>query len=146
MRLFEDVLFNEIPGENLRYKDHTIKQYIKMYAEDKDNFPDYSFDSNFLKLNFEKSYPIHPELFDQLYEKWSSTDKFQRTRGILRLMAQVVHELWIGNDNLALIMPCSIPLNSQKRIQPELTKYLPRWVGHLSLLATLMERILHRTI
>ena len=117
-------LFNDISGENLRYKDNTIKQYLKMYKEDKDNFPDYSYDTNF-KVKFEKSYPIHPELFDQLYEKWSSIDKFQRTRGILRLMAQVVHELWIGNDNLPVIMPCSIPLNSQ-RIQPELTKYLPQ--------------------
>jgi predicted AAA+ superfamily ATPase len=46
----------------------------------------------------EKAYPIHPELFDQLYTSWGSLEKFQRTRGVLRLMAQVIHELWMGND------------------------------------------------
>ena len=75
------------------------------------------------KSKLEKSYPIHPELFDQLYNTWSSIDKFQRTRGILRLMAQVVHELWIRNDPFILIMPCSVPVSSQ-RVEPELTKYL----------------------
>jgi len=29
------------------------------------------------------SYPIHPEVFDRLYEDWSTLDKFQRTRGVL---------------------------------------------------------------
>ena len=38
-------------------------------------------------------------------------------------MAQVVHELWIRNDPFILIMPCSVPVSSQ-RVEPELTKYL----------------------
>ena len=33
------------------------------------------------------AYPIHPELFDRLYEDWSTLERFQRTRGVLRLMA-----------------------------------------------------------
>lgn len=33
------------------------------------------------------AYPIHPEVFDRLYEDWSSLDNFQRTRGVLKLMA-----------------------------------------------------------
>ena len=28
--------------------------------------------------------PIHPEMFDRLYNDWSTLDKFQRTRGVLR--------------------------------------------------------------
>ena len=35
------------------------------------------------------AYPIHPELFDRLYNDWSTLDTFQRTRGVLRLMAAV---------------------------------------------------------
>ena len=45
------------------------------------------------------AYPIHPELFDRLYGEWSTLDKFQRTRGVLRLMAAVIHELWERNDS-----------------------------------------------
>ena len=115
-------LFDDVKGENAHHKDNTIKQFMKLYSEDKDSFPQLS-DSGDYKRKLEKSYPIHPELFDQLYNTWSSIDKFQRTRGILRLMAQVVHELWISNDPSILIMPCSVPVSSQ-RVEPELTKYL----------------------
>ena len=115
-------LFNDVLGENAHHRDNAVKQFIKMYRDDADNFPNKT-DSDEYKRKLEKSYPIHPELFDQLYETWSSIDKFQRTRGILRLMAQVVHELWIGSDPSVLIMPCSVPISSQ-RVEPELTKYL----------------------
>ncbi|MDA8675490.1 DUF499 domain-containing protein [Alphaproteobacteria bacterium] len=115
-------LFNDILGEKAHHRDNAVKQFMKMYKEDADNFPQKT-DSDEYKRKLEKSYPIHPELFDQLYETWSSIDKFQRTRGILRLMAQVVHELWIGNDPSVLIMPCSVPISSQ-RVEPELSKYL----------------------
>jgi predicted AAA+ superfamily ATPase len=40
------------------------------------------------------AYPVHPELFDRLFNDWSTLDKFQRTRGVLRLMAAVIHSLW----------------------------------------------------
>src|SRR5262249_31131353 len=39
------------------------------------------------------AYPIHPEIFDRLYTDWSTLVKFQRTRGVLRLMAAVIHSL-----------------------------------------------------
>jgi len=124
-------LFDDVPGENALHKDNAIKQFMKLYRDNKDNFPQLS-DTEEYKLKLEKSYPIHPELFDQLYNTWSSIDKFQRTRGILRLMAQVVHELWISNDPSILIMPCSVPVSSQ-RVEPELTKYLEQgWPAIIS--------------
>ena len=56
------------------------------------------------------AYPIHPELFDRLYNDWSSLDKFQRTRGVLRLMAAVIHALWEREDRGLMILPASVPL------------------------------------
>ncbi len=38
-------------------------------------------------------------------------EHFQRTRGVLRLMATVIHELWMANDASAMILPGSIPLD-----------------------------------
>ena len=60
------------------------------------------------------AYPIHPELFDRLYEDWSTLERFQRTRGVLKLMASVIHELWEKDDQSLLILPGMVPLNSSR--------------------------------
>lgn len=124
-------LFQEIDGSLGHHKDNTVKQFMKLYRETQDKFPLKTNSSDYLG-KMEKSYPIHPELFDQLYQTWSSIENFQRTRGILRLMAQVVHELWASDDKSALIMPSNVNMSSS-RIQPELTKYLsPEWSAILA--------------
>jgi hypothetical protein len=54
--------------------------------------------------------------------------KFQRTRGVLRLMAAVVHSLWEKGDKNPLILPSTIPIDDA-RVQAELTRYLSdNWV------------------
>jgi predicted AAA+ superfamily ATPase len=74
------------------------------------------------------AYPIHPEMFDRLYNDWSTLDKFQRTRGVLRLMAAVIHSLWERQDSNVLIMPGNVPVDDQL-VQFELTRYLEdQWV------------------
>ena len=68
-----------------------------------------------------------PELFDRLYNDWSTLDKFQRTRGVLRLMAAVIHALWEREDASLLIMPGSCRWTTP--VQSELTRYLDdTWV------------------
>ncbi|MEU8402697.1 DUF499 domain-containing protein [Nonomuraea sp. NPDC048892] len=69
------------------------------------------------------AYPIHPELFTRLYEDWSTLERFQRTRGVLRLMATVVHALWTRGDTSAMILPASVPLDDQKVVE-ELASHL----------------------
>src|SRR5262249_3818035 len=72
--------------------------------------------------------PIHPEVFDRLYTDWSTLVKFQRTRGVLRLMAAVIHSLWEKGDRNPLIQPAHIPIDDP-RVQFELTRYLSdNWV------------------
>ena len=65
-----------------------------------------------------------PEVFDRLYEDWATLERFQRTRGVLRLMAAVIHELWMGSDAGLLIMPGSLPLDVSA-VRDELTRHLP---------------------
>jgi len=69
------------------------------------------------------AYPIHPEIFDRLCADWSTLAKFQRTRGVLRLMAAVIHSLWEKGDRNPLILPSAIPIDDA-RVQFELTRYL----------------------
>ena len=58
-----------------------------------------------LRRQLTAAYPIHPELFDRLYEDWSTLDRFQRTRGVLRLLADH-RQLWNGGSKDLMIMPC----------------------------------------
>ena len=69
------------------------------------------------------AYPIHPELFDRLYTDWSSLPNFQRTRGVLRLMAKIIANLWAQGNRSLLIMPGSLPLDTEAK--SELLSYLP---------------------
>ncbi len=41
-----------------------------------------------------KSYPFHPDLIDVFRVRWASHHDFQRTRGVLRLLAAIVSDLW----------------------------------------------------
>lgn len=70
------------------------------------------------------AYPIHPEVFDRLYEDWSTLDNFQRTRGVLKMMAKMIHSLWKDGNNDPLIMPGSLPL-ADPDSRNEVTYYLP---------------------
>ena len=124
-------LFKEVTSDMAPHKDNTLKQFGKLYRENTDTFPA-GCDTEEYRRKMEKAYPIHPELFDQLYETWGAIEKFQRTRGILRLMAQVIHQLWMDNDKSVMIMPASVPISSP-RVEPELVDYLsPNWRAIIS--------------
>lgn len=71
-----------------------------------------------------QAYPIHPEIFDRLYEDWSTIDGFQRTRGVLKLMAKVIFRLWKDDNKDLMILPGSLPLYDGGS-RNELTYYLP---------------------
>ena len=114
-------LFKEIP-EGYEHKDNALKQFYKLYRDNSNDFPQGCADEDY-RRKMDKAYPIHPELFDHLYEGWGSLENFQRTRGVLRLMAQVIHELWMDNDPSIMIMPGSVPISSE-RIVPEILHYL----------------------
>src|SRR5690606_5375086 len=45
------------------------------------------------------------------------------TRGVLRLMAAVIHSLWEKGDRSPLILPSTLPIDDP-RVQSELTRYL----------------------
>jgi len=108
-------------------RDTTAKAFFDLYRTQQQEFPPECHDSDYEK-RLKDAYPIHPEVFDRLYQDWSSLVKFQRTRGVLRLMASVIHSLWEKGDRSPLIMPSSISIDDP-RVQFELTRYLSdNWV------------------
>ncbi len=77
-------------------------------------------------------YPVHPEIFDRLYQDWSSNSNFQRTRGVLRMMANWVGRLFLNSDPSPLILPASMPLDDPS-LANEFTRLLPgQWSAVVS--------------
>lgn len=113
-------LFKPCQDEEGRQK--VCQAFFDMYVENSNDFPYESRKNNYLEKLL-SCYPIHPKLFDFLYDKWTSLEKFQKTRGVLRLMASVIYYLWKNNDDGAMIMPGNIPINFSP-VQDELTKLL----------------------
>jgi len=100
------------------------RAFADYYTANSDSFPRDTQESHYFD-RLMQAYPIHPEVFDRLYEDWSSLDNFQRTRGVLKLMAKVIHRLWKDNDKDPLIMPGSFPL-ADADTRNEVIYYLPQ--------------------
>ena len=119
-RLFE-------PITNFAARDAVARAFSEFYRSQRQEFPDECSEADY-ERRLRSAYPIHPELFDHLFNDWSSIEKFQRTRGVLRLMAAVVHELWTQQDKSPLIMPASVPIDTTF-VQSVFTDYLAdNWV------------------
>ncbi len=116
-------LFEPLAGpEAYKNRDVTARAFGDLYRAQAAEFPPECKGPEYEK-RVQEAYPIHPEIFDRLYEDWSTLVKFQRTRGVLRLMAAVIHSLWEKGDRSPLILPSTIPIDDP-RVQFELTRYL----------------------
>jgi hypothetical protein len=115
-------LFDDLSAESAPARDAVVKAFGSLYRSQKGEFPSGVGEQDY-ERRLAAAYPIHPELFDRLYGEWSTLDKFQRTRGVLRLMAAVVHELWERSDANLLIMPATVPIDAPQ-VSSELTRYL----------------------
>ncbi len=100
------------------------QQYADFYRQHAQKFPNETQSGHYYD-RLCRSYPIHPEVFDRLYEDWSTLDKFQRTRGVLQYMAIVIHRLWVTDNRDALIMPGSLPLDDST-VRGKSIHYLPQ--------------------
>src|SRR5262249_19461393 len=103
-------------------RDVVARAFAELYRTQHQEFPPECRDADYEK-RLKAAYPIHPEVFDRLYTDWATLVKFQRTRGVLRLMAAVIHSLWEKGDRNPLIQPANIPIDD-RRVHSELTRYL----------------------
>lgn len=103
-------------------RDAVCQAFSQMYQENAADFPTSTKEVDYFQ-RMRSCYPIHPEIFDRLYEDWATIERFQKTRGVLRLMAAVVHNLWMNQDGGLLIMPGSVSLDVSN-IRDELTRHV----------------------
>ena len=108
--------------DQFKYRDIVAREFVELYRRHSNDFPPECRESDY-ERRIRDAYPIHPEVFDRLYNDWSTLVRFQRTRGVLRLMAAVIHNLWEKGDQSPLILPASISID-EHQVLSELTRYL----------------------
>ena len=101
-RLFDDL------GDPV---DHRLvaDEYFHLYQSLGDDLPSAMRDAPY-RDRMARAYPFHPELIDILFERWSTFASFQRTRGVLRLLALVVGDLYKREHPAPLIQPAHLNL------------------------------------
>jgi len=115
-RLFE-------PIKDLKSRDAVCGAFADAYAGEGAKLPSETHEGRYYD-RLTQAYPIHPEVFDRLYEDWTTIDGFQRTRGVLKLMAKVIYRLWQNDNKDLVILPGSIPL-ANGDVRNEMTYLLP---------------------
>ena len=111
-------LFGRVRDEAAR--DQVCETFSRMYANARRDYPEEVSEPRYLE-RLKACYPIHPEIFDRLYSDWSSIPRFQRTRAVLRMMANCINRLYLREDPSPLIMPANLTLSD-----PELAnEFLP---------------------
>jgi predicted AAA+ superfamily ATPase len=115
-RLFESV-------RDAKTRDAVCRAFADAYVAEGAKLPAETQESRYYDRLLQ-AYPIHPEVFDRLYEDWTTIEGFQRTRGVLKLMAKVIYRLWKEDNKDLFIMPGSLPLHDGST-RNELTYYLP---------------------
>ncbi len=116
-RLFED-LGNEDEIEQ------AISAYAHLYQSLLSEIPAYAMKSEY-KEKLKKSYPFHPELIDMFRLRWASNPFFQRTRGVLRILAAIVSDLWKRQNSLTgsqyLIHTSDVVLSNVEALTSQIT-------------------------
>jgi hypothetical protein len=78
-----------------------------------------------------RAYPFHPALIETLRDRWGSISGFQRTRGVLRLLALVIGDLYRRQHSAPLIQPAHVDLDDGE-IRAELLEYVDNKGGYES--------------
>lgn len=90
-------LFENIGDQNA--VDLVVSEYMSLYQNLWSEIPPFAYKGEY-KEKIRKSYPFHPELIEMFHTKWASHHDFQRTRGVLRLLASIVSDLWQRQQSL----------------------------------------------
>ena len=60
------------------------------------------------------AYPLHPEIIDVIYKKWSTAPDFPRTRATLQLLAGVVADQWKNQREAHTIQSAHVDLERER--------------------------------
>jgi len=105
-RLFEDL-------GNTKEHEIVASEYFDLYQRLGEEVPS-EFREIRYKEKIKRAYPFHPETIDVLFERWGTIPTFQRTRGVLKLLAEIVYDNFTRQDPSPLIQPANINLSNSR--------------------------------
>jgi predicted AAA+ superfamily ATPase len=113
-------LFEELGNVSEHRK--VAEEYFSLYQKLGEDIPSECREVAY-KERMVRAYPFHPETIDILFERWATIPTFQRTRGALRLLAEVVADLFKREHSAPLIQPAHINL-ANSAIRREFIKHI----------------------
>ena len=118
-------LFDRMVDETVIEK--VARKYKDMYHNRRDALPAEADRVAYVE-RIKKAYPFHPELIDLFRVRWGSDSRFQRTRGVLRLLASIVKDLWQRRASLvgtqALIQTSDVQMENLPTLQSQITSLM----------------------
>ena len=133
-------LFDKV--SDMAVVDQVARKYKEMYHNVRLQVPPEA-DRVAYAERIRKAYPFHPELIEMLRTRWGSDSQFQRTRGVLRLLASIVKDLWGRRSSLegtqALIQLNDVQLENLNTLQSQITSLMgAQWdsVMHADVIGT----------
>ena len=103
-------LFQEIDEKGTRERNRSIEAFSRTYRDQENDFP-VDCGKPAYREAMRESYPIHPLVFDTLAETWGPLEGFQRTRGVLSLIARAIHASYMEQSDEPLILASSIRID-----------------------------------
>lgn len=70
---------------------------------------------------FQSSYPFIPDVVDVLYKRWGTFPQFQRTRGVLRILAQVISSVKTSNKSYITLADFNL---ANQELRQDLIKHI----------------------
>jgi predicted AAA+ superfamily ATPase len=106
-------LFQELDPEGEKAREQAVKAFTSYYRNNAGEFPS-GVRERAYEAQLIAAYPVHPELFPMLQGDWGGLQNFQKTRGVLKMMAQIVYRHWRDGHGAPMIMPGDVPLTDDK--------------------------------
>lgn len=98
--------------------------YLRVHEAHSDLLPQEATATEYAE-RIRECYPFHPRLIDTAKERLGPLPEFQRSRGVLRLFARLVRDIWRRQPNLELITAADINWSSEE-IRGDLLQRLRR--------------------
>ena len=120
-------LFQPLDEAGVKARDDTVRAFRRLYRENRADFPAETREAAYQE-QMRRAYPLHPEVLRRFSGDWSVLEKFQRTRGVLKIMANAIYALWSGESAAPLVTPALLPFRDNK-VRTALLEPLDRAFG-----------------
>ena len=109
-RLTRQRLFQSVDEDAAR---RVARAYREVYERTPSSYDPAVTSADYLR-RMEDAWPLHPELLDVIYKKWSTASDFPRTRATLQLLASVVADQWRHRRDAHAIQPAHVDLERER--------------------------------